>query len=364
MRRLSFCRPGQVELVVHDAGLDAGRRGELRELERLVDGLGRGLLGVDRLAGGDGLAQSRRARLRDEEVGVDLPARVGEGRVEVGRVVLDAVLGGELGELGLAAADEDRLDRDLRAVGQLDAALVADREDRADQVLAVSHAARDAVHDDADLAHLGTGGGCRGGAGARVVSVTGFCFRGVGRSTFGRLGKRFPAIVARLSKHTQARSAAPSPLGDRDHGEGRAAESRDDEGHEHPRHDADEHGRGDEEERAGDVGAQRRGNAAQRGAPAGSGCPGAGGGEQRDGDGGEADPADDRDRDAAGECAGVRRGRCRGRAAARAAARPRRRRARRGGPSGSRARTGAAARLRRSGSGAGDGCRRPAPRAA
>ena len=42
----------------------------------------------------------------------------------------------------------------LRAVGQLDAALVADREDRADEVLAVAHAARDAVHDDADLAHL------------------------------------------------------------------------------------------------------------------------------------------------------------------------------------------------------------------
>ena len=137
--------------------------GELRELERLVDGLGRGLLGVDGLAGGDGLAEGRRARLRHEEVGVDLPARVGERGVEVGRVVLDAVLGGEVGELRLAAADEQRLDGDLGAVGQLDAALVADREDRAHQVLAVAHAARDAVHDDADLAHLRAGGGCLGG---------------------------------------------------------------------------------------------------------------------------------------------------------------------------------------------------------
>src|SRR5690606_31811969 len=152
---LGLLQAGEVELVVHDAGLDAGILRELRELDRLFEGLGGGLLGVDGLAGGDGLAQRGGAGLGHEEVGVDLPLRIGEGRVEVGRVVLDAVALGELGELGLAAADEQRADGDLGAVGQLEAALVADREDRAHEVLTVAHAPRGAVHDDADFADGG-----------------------------------------------------------------------------------------------------------------------------------------------------------------------------------------------------------------
>ena len=51
----------------------------------------------------------------------------------------------------LVAADEDRLDLHASdAVGEQHAALLADREDRAHEVLAVAHAAGCAVHDDAD----------------------------------------------------------------------------------------------------------------------------------------------------------------------------------------------------------------------
>ena len=75
-----------------------------------------------------------------------------EGGIEIGRPVVDPVLRRELGECVLVAADEQRLDGDARAVGELDAALFADREDRPHQVLPVSHAPGDAVHDDPDLA--------------------------------------------------------------------------------------------------------------------------------------------------------------------------------------------------------------------
>ena len=141
---------GQVELVVHDPVLDARRPGQRGQLQGLLDALRRRLLGVDRLARRDGLADRRGAGLGDQEVGVDLPARVGERGVEVGGVVGDAVALGQLGELGLAAADEQRLDLHALAVAQQDTALLADREDGADQVLAVAHPARRAVHDDAD----------------------------------------------------------------------------------------------------------------------------------------------------------------------------------------------------------------------
>jgi hypothetical protein len=60
------------------------------------------------------------------------------------------VLARQLGQRGLAAADQDRLDLDAVAVAQEDAALLTDREDRPHQVLPVAHPAGGAVHDDAD----------------------------------------------------------------------------------------------------------------------------------------------------------------------------------------------------------------------
>jgi hypothetical protein len=61
---LELLQAGEVQLVVHDAGLDAGLAGEAGELERLLDRLGRRLLGVDGLAGRDGLPQRPCARRR------------------------------------------------------------------------------------------------------------------------------------------------------------------------------------------------------------------------------------------------------------------------------------------------------------
>jgi hypothetical protein len=56
----------------------------------------------------------------------------------------------ELRELGLVAADQDRIGHHRVAVLERDAALRADGEDRADQMLVRAHAPADAVHDDAE----------------------------------------------------------------------------------------------------------------------------------------------------------------------------------------------------------------------
>jgi len=63
--------------------------------------------------------------------------------------VLHAVLLRDLADLGLVAPDEDRLDLHPAAVGQLDAAGVADGQDRAEEVLAVAHPSGDSIHRDA-----------------------------------------------------------------------------------------------------------------------------------------------------------------------------------------------------------------------
>ena len=85
-------------------------------------------------------------------------ARVGEHRVEVGPPVLDLVQLGQLGDLGLVAPDQDRFDGDPGAVGQLDPAGVADRQDRAQQMLPVSHPAGNPVHGDTQYG-FGVGSG-------------------------------------------------------------------------------------------------------------------------------------------------------------------------------------------------------------
>jgi hypothetical protein len=61
-RRRSLTRPGQVELVVHDARVDAGGGADALQLDGLLQRLGGGLLGEDVLAGLHGLGEGLLAR--------------------------------------------------------------------------------------------------------------------------------------------------------------------------------------------------------------------------------------------------------------------------------------------------------------
>jgi hypothetical protein len=104
----------------------------------------RSLAGLDR--GPDALL----AQLGQLGVEVDLDVRLGQRLGQVGGPPGQAVLLGDPAQLELVAADQDRLGDDHRAVGGLQAALLADRHDGALEVLAQAHPAGDAVHHDAD----------------------------------------------------------------------------------------------------------------------------------------------------------------------------------------------------------------------
>jgi hypothetical protein len=136
------------ELVLDDTVLDACRPGEAGQLQCGFEAGGGRLLGVDVLAGGDRLPDRLLAGRGDLGVEVDVDRVVREDGVEVGGPVLDAVLLGHRLQYVLAAADQDGLGPQDRAVAEVEAALLADGEDGADQVLAVSHPAGDAVHGD------------------------------------------------------------------------------------------------------------------------------------------------------------------------------------------------------------------------
>jgi len=91
-----------------------------------------------------------RPQLRRRGIEEHLVVGRSERAVEIGAPAVHAVLPRQLLHLGGAAPDQQRIGHEARAVLQQHAALLADLEDRADQVLVHPHPPGHAVHDDAD----------------------------------------------------------------------------------------------------------------------------------------------------------------------------------------------------------------------
>ena len=152
-QQLELAQARQEQLVLHHAVLDAGGLGLAHDAQRLLQVGGDRLLGIDVLARLYRFAEQCGAHLRGggvEEYGV---VGVGQRRIEVGGDAVDAVGLGQRAELVLVAPDQDRIGHDAVAVAQDHAALGADGDDRAHEVLVGPHAPRHAVHDDAEPSH-------------------------------------------------------------------------------------------------------------------------------------------------------------------------------------------------------------------
>jgi hypothetical protein len=102
------------------------------------------------LAGLDRPGDEVGAHLRGCGVEEHRVVRVVQRCRKVGGGAGDAVFLGERGDLLGIAPDQDRVGHHAIAVRQRDAALLADRQDRAHEMLVQSHAAGHAMHDDAE----------------------------------------------------------------------------------------------------------------------------------------------------------------------------------------------------------------------
>ena len=149
-RDLAQARQGQ--LVLHDAVLDAFLLGELRKRDSLVERVRDRLFAIDVLAGVDRLRDEVGAHLRGRGIEEDRVVRVLQRGRKIRGGARDAVLLAKRRDLLGVAADQDRVRHHAIAVRQRDAALLADRQDRAHEVLVQPHASGDAVHDDAEIA--------------------------------------------------------------------------------------------------------------------------------------------------------------------------------------------------------------------
>ena len=102
------------------------------------------------LAGRDRLADEAGAHAGQRAIEVDGVGRVAQAGRQIGAPARQAVALGDGADLVLGAADQHGVGPETVAIGKRDAALLADGEDGADEVLVLSHAPRDAVHDNAD----------------------------------------------------------------------------------------------------------------------------------------------------------------------------------------------------------------------
>src|SRR5438105_8822086 len=145
----------QPELVLYLPVLDARLLRRPVKVIRLGERGRHRLFAVHVLPGRDGALEEPRPQLGGGGVEKDSIIAL-ERRAEVGAPALEAVLFCKRFKLPSIAADEQRVGHEARAVLERHAALLADGEDGADEVLVHAHAAADPVHDDADalLAHL------------------------------------------------------------------------------------------------------------------------------------------------------------------------------------------------------------------
>ena len=135
--------------------LDAARFCELRHLESVREARGHRLLAVDVLAGLDRTCEQRRPAVRRRRIEKKTVGGARQRRVEVGGPALDPMRLGQRLELLSVAPDQQRIGHHALAIGEPHPALLADRLDRADEMLVRPHPPGDAVHDDtqAPLAH-------------------------------------------------------------------------------------------------------------------------------------------------------------------------------------------------------------------
>ena len=79
-----FLEPGQEQLVLHDAALEAGALGGAGQIERIVEVLGERLFDIDVLAGGERRADALGPPAGGGRVEIDRDRRVGEAGVAIG----------------------------------------------------------------------------------------------------------------------------------------------------------------------------------------------------------------------------------------------------------------------------------------
>ncbi len=153
---LDFHQARQEQLVLHHAMLEARGTGRLGQIDGDLEIVGGRFFAIDMLAGGQGPLEQARAHQRCAGIEEDGVFGIGECRIEIRAPARNIVLLGQRFDLVAVAPDNDRIDDKPVAIFQHDAALVADRQDRAHQVLVVTHASGDAMHDYAKplLCHL------------------------------------------------------------------------------------------------------------------------------------------------------------------------------------------------------------------
>ncbi len=148
---------GEEQLVLDDPVHDPGCPRGTGQVDRRVQVVGKGLLAVDVLASRYGRPDGIGAQRGQLRIEVDVDLGIGQHGVEVGRGPFESIGYGKAVQLVGVASDQDRLWPDGYLVAPVNTALLANRQDRAQQVLVAPHPASHAIHGDGDSALVHSG---------------------------------------------------------------------------------------------------------------------------------------------------------------------------------------------------------------
>src|SRR5579885_1646095 len=149
---LQLEQTGQEKLILYNAMLDSCPLRHARQFKSCCQIGSDGFLAVEMLAGPDRRFQARGTQGGRLRIKVDRVVRVGQAGLKICTPALDIVRPCERAQLVLVAANQERVGYEPIAVRQCNPALLADRHNRADEMLVGSHAPGDAVHDNSNRA--------------------------------------------------------------------------------------------------------------------------------------------------------------------------------------------------------------------
>jgi hypothetical protein len=146
-----FCQPGQEQLVLYDAALQAGAMRAARQIQCVLESFGDRLFEIDVLSRRERSTGARRPPTGGCRIEIDRDIGVREGRVPIGAPFEAAMRRRQSGELCRVAAEQYRLGHQTVAIGERQPASTANSQQRA-QMLSGAEASSGPVDNDANRA--------------------------------------------------------------------------------------------------------------------------------------------------------------------------------------------------------------------
>jgi len=149
-----FAEARQEQFVLHDSIFDSRLSGQTSEFESSRQIFGNRLLAINMLARRDRRFDCGGTLRGDLSIEIDGDVRISQGSIQVGSPAVEAKFVRQCAHSCFITAGQDWFRPEILTVSEAETALLADSEDRPNQMLVTAHPAGNTIHEDMDGARL------------------------------------------------------------------------------------------------------------------------------------------------------------------------------------------------------------------